>query len=423
MRVCLFDDQLETLHPLTLTRSTHELRCGLGTLGDKIYRHLQASSCGALVRAPRDEAFAVEHPSVVCNDTRWLGDSGGILANGRWLPPPERAALGEESVIGMVGDEVAYVKVSAEQLRFVAPPNVAEFLEHWKDTLPRRAAGGMMVRYPWDLVEANGRQILQDYREWRKTPSAVLSDLGLSGPRENLWVHPSARVEPMVMADTKGGPVVIDRDAVVTAFTRLEGPCYIGPGTHVLGAKIRAGTTLGPCCRVGGEVEASILQGYVNKYHEGFLGHSYVGSWVNLAAGTHTSDLRCDYGEVTMPTSSGVVPSGQQKVGAFIGDHTRTGLGVLMNTGSTVGAFCQLLPGPGFTPRAIPSFSHWTGSILREADHLEQQFAIARTVMGRRGRDMTTAHTRLYEAVFSETTRERKAVVRALEQKRLRKSA
>src|SRR5262249_40422067 len=157
-----------------------------------------------------------------------------------------------------------------------------------------------MICHPWDLVEANGAQIARDFKETAREPSAVNSHLHLVGPREQIWVHPSARLDPLVVADTSGGPVVIDRDARVSAFTRLEGPCYVGPGSQVLGAKIRGGVSIGPGCRVGGEVEASILHGFVNKYHEGFLGHSYVGAWVNLAAGTHTSDLRCDYGEVVM---------------------------------------------------------------------------------------------------------------------------
>ena len=114
-----------------------------------------------------------------------------------------------------------------------------------------------------------------------------------------------------MVADTTGGPVVIDREAVVTAFTRLEGPCYIGPRTQVHGAKIRAGTTLGPDCRIGGEVEASIVQGHSNKYHDGFLGHAYLGEWVNLGAGTQNSDLRNDYGEV--------VGDGQRPAGAAPG--------------------------------------------------------------------------------------------------------
>src|SRR5439155_2723037 len=131
---------------------------------------------------------------------------------------------------------------------------------------------------------------------------------------------------------------------VVTAFTRMEGTCYIGPGTQVMGAKVRGGTSLGTQCRVGGEVEASVVLGYSNKYHDGFLGHAYVGEWVNLGAGTSNSDLRNDYGEVTVAVRGERVRTGRNKVGCFLGDHAKSGLGALLNTGTTAGAFSNLLP-------------------------------------------------------------------------------
>src|SRR5262249_10523639 len=121
------------------------------------------------------------------------------------------------------------------------------------------------------------------------------------GPADRLLIDPSARIDPMVMADTTHGPVVIGPRAKVTAFTRLEGPCAIGEGSHVLGAHIRTGTSIGPYCRIGGEVECSIVHGFTNKYHDGFLGHSYVGEWVNLGAGTITGDLRTDYEPIAVP--------------------------------------------------------------------------------------------------------------------------
>ena len=160
----------------------------------------------------------------------------------------------------------------------------------------------------------------------------------------------------MVVADTTGGPVVIGEGAVVTAFTRLEGPCAIGADTHLLGAKVRGGTTIGPHCRVGGEVECSVVLGYANKYHDGFLGHSYVGEWVNLAAGTSTGDLRCDYRPVRVPVDGAEVSTGRTKVGSVIGDHAKTGLGVLLNCGTALGCFAQVLPTGTLAPRAVPSF-------------------------------------------------------------------
>src|SRR6516165_2677188 len=310
-------------------------------------------------------------------------------------------------------------------------------LEVCRRTLPNQPAGGRMIAYPWDLVDRNADEIRRDFRfqisdcglqsEQRSAicgmQSAMCNSLAALGPPENLWIAASARIEPMVVAETTQGPVVIDENAIVSAFTRLEGPCYVGPGTQVLGAKVRGGTTLGPECRVGGEIEASILHGYSNKYHEGFLGHSYVGAWVNLGAGTHNSDLRNDYGEVTMTMHGSSVHTGMTKVGCFLGDHTKTGLGTLLNTGANVGAFCNLLPAGRFAPKYVPSFTTWWNGSLREAFTLEQLLATADIVMNRRGVALTKAHKALYLRLFEATAAERRRAMRAAEQRQLRKSA
>src|SRR5205085_9396703 len=141
------------------------------------------------------------------------------------------------------------------------------------------------------LVERNGDAIRDDFALWAQKPAAGgLPGVTVLGSVEQVFVDPSARVDPHVILDATRGPIVIDRGAVVQASSRLEGPCYIGPQSQVLAAKVRAGTALGTGCRVGGEVEASILHGFVNKYHDGFVGHSYVGGWVNFGAGTQVSD-------------------------------------------------------------------------------------------------------------------------------------
>jgi UDP-N-acetylglucosamine diphosphorylase/glucosamine-1-phosphate N-acetyltransferase len=324
----------------------------------------------------------------------------------------------------MVGEQVAYAVVGPDQLAGCTFETLADCLESWKETLPQRRAGGALIAYPWDLVERNGRQIALDFEQGpRRQPSPDAAPFAVVGPRDQLLVDPTATVEPMVVVDTRGGPVVIEREAVVTAFTRLEGPCYVGPQTHVLGARVRAGTTLGPCCRVGGEVEASILHGYSNKYHDGFLGHSYVGEWVNLGAGTNNSDLRNDYGEVTVLIAGRPVATGQTKVGCFLGDHTKSGLGTLLNTGSNVGAFCNLLPSGAFVSKYLPPFTSWWNGGLRENSDLERLLATAAKVMQRRGCTLTEGHAVVYRSLFEQTAAERKRALREAEQRRFRASA
>ena len=179
----------------------------------------------------------------------------------------------------------------------------------------------------------------------------------------------------------------------------------------------------GPQCRIGGEVEASIIHGHSNKYHDGFLGHSYIGEWVNLGAGTHNSDLRNDYGEVTMTVGGLRVRTGLTKVGCFIGDHTKTGLGTLFNTGSNVGAFCNVLPTAGYAPKHVPSFTSWWNGALREAFTLEQMLTTAERAMQRRGMALTETHRELYTGLFHETAALRRRVMRESEQRALRRSA
>jgi UDP-N-acetylglucosamine diphosphorylase/glucosamine-1-phosphate N-acetyltransferase len=217
--------------------------------------------------------------------------------------------------------------------------------------------------------------------------------------------------------------VVIDREAVVTAFTRIEGPCHVGPQTQLFGAKIRGGCTLGPQCRVGGEVECSIMHGYSNKYHDGFLGHSYVGEWVNLGAGTNNSDLRNDYGRVSVWVAGRLVNTGQSKVGCFLGDHTKTGLGALLNTGTAAGVFCNLLPSGGYLPRRVPSFTSWWNGELRDNIDVLGQLNTAAEVMPRRQQTLTDVHVRFFHNLYRQTVDERWSVLRDDGQRRVRRSA
>jgi UDP-N-acetylglucosamine diphosphorylase/glucosamine-1-phosphate N-acetyltransferase len=281
-----------------------------------------------------------------------------------------------------------------------------------------------MIRYLWDLVHLNGDQIKTDaHILFAEQAEGEVPGVAIIGPACDLHIAGTAQIDPMVVVDTSRGPVIIDREAVVAAFSRLEGPCYIGPRAHVLGAKIRSGTTIGPQCRVGGEVEASILQGFSNKYHEGFLGHSYLGEWVNLGAGTQNSDLRNDYGEVDVVVNGAQVETGLKKVGCFIGDHTKTGLGTLLNTGTSAGIFCNLLPAGRLLPKYFPSYCSWWNSTMTPNANLPGLMQTAAAVMQRRGSLLTDMHAALFAHVFDHTAGERQRVMIETDRRRLRRSA
>ena len=423
MRVCLYDDRgVANLEPLTLTRPAFELLCGQTSLGVKQSRYFASCDLGILVRPQFSELYRLQQPSIAVNDLTWLRADTTILVNSRWLPPADAGPELNTPCVAMIGDEVAYVVVGPNLLTYCSPNTLEDCIETWKNTLPHQRAGGRLVGYLWELVQCNAEQICIDFKclsqqhPWQGSIAVV-------GPPDQLWAHPAAQLDPMVMADTTGGPVVIEHDAVVTAFSRLEGPCYIGPHTHILGAKIRAGTTIGPNCRIGGEVEASLFQGLSNKYHDGFVGHSYIGEWVNIGAGTQTSDLRNDYADVVMSVGGRQVATGLTKVGCVIGDHSKTGLGTLLNTGTNVGIFCNLLPAGRLLPKEIPSFSSWWNGCLREHSDLPRLLPTAAEVMRRRGFALTEVHAALYRLLCDQTAADRHRLIGEATPRPLRRSA
>src|SRR5262249_16686541 len=158
----------------------------------------------------------------------------------------------------------------------------------------------------------------------------------------------------------------------------------------------------------GGEVEASIIHGFSNKYHDGFLGHSYVGEWVNIGAGAQTSDLRHDYGEVSVTVAGMRMRTGCTKVGGFIGDHTKIGLGCLLNTGTNIGIFSSLLPAGGLLPRQVPSFCTVAHGHVSANENLAGHFATAEEVMRRRGVAFTNNRLQLYRSVYEQTAYQRR---------------
>ena len=398
MRVCLFEDAaVVELEPLALTRPAFALLSGCGSLADKHFHLFGATSPGAIVRpalaALLGDAFAV-------NDPAWLQAGPTVLVNARWLPLfAERPDLTTPHV-GVVDDALAYAVVGPDHLHDLCIETLADHLDTWREQLPVRPAGGRMMRHLWDLVDANAESLWADAPLSEPTPEA---DIVCIGPRERLSIAPTAVIEPQVLADTTNGPVIVDHAARVSAFSRLEGPCYIGPSTQVMGAKIRGGTSLGPGCRIGGEIEASIVQGFSNKYHDGFLGHAYVGSWVNLGAGTSNSDLRNDYGPVRVMVNDRLVDTGRTKIGCFLGDHVKAAIGCLLNTGTSVGPFAGLLPSGSLLPRHVPGFCNVIDGRIVTAEDMDGLIATARIVMSRRERVLTPAHERLYRLLYEQS--------------------
>ncbi len=413
LRVGFFeDDKSDQLAPLSLLRPVFELICGAWSLRDRLIRQLEVREWCVFIREHLVETYREIHPDVRIND--FSGDSRTpmLLLNGRWLPTQSdihqlRSIADDEA--GVIGDTLAYLTLDPVEASILSQEHGEELLWSMVRSRKVKKAQGRIINHPWDLVDANASQLQSDFRWWQARPGHMEwpNHVSVLGSPEKIWIAPSAQVEPYVVIDVRQGPVSIDAGAVVQSFTRIEGPCHIGSGSQLFRANIRAGTTIGPMCRVGGEVDASILHGFVNKYHDGFIGHSYICPWVNLGALSTNSDLKNDYSAVKVPILGQLVETGLNKVGCFIGDHTKTGLGSLFNTGSSVGVMCMILPGGELLPKHIPSFGRiWHGEL---DDRLNFPAALhtAGIAMERRNQTLTDAQRRLLHYVYQRSQPER----------------
>ena len=183
----------------------------------------------------------------------------------------------------------------------------------------------------------------------------------------------------------------------------ITGPCYIGDRCLIQPGAIIAGSSIGPVCKIGGEVEASVFQGYSNKQHDGFLGHSYIGQWVNIGADTITSDLKNTYGSVRVPINGRLVDSAEMFVGSIIGDHTKTGINVGLPTGCVIG-FASNVFVSRYVPQFVPSFSWLVDDGLQTNDP-KRALAVARKVMARRQQQLTKVEEGLFLSIVEEARR------------------
>jgi UDP-N-acetylglucosamine diphosphorylase/glucosamine-1-phosphate N-acetyltransferase len=415
MRLCLVEDSaVAGLEPLTLTRPVFDLRLGAGTLGEKIAGAFRVGAGrqrrGAVVRYYLTAVQKERDPHTAVNDRDWLTRGPVLVANGRWVPPAgfEPPTVNSPRV-GLCEGRPACAWVGPGQAASLEPQGVDDWFEDLLDELPCTELGGEWVERPWDLVARNADHLVRDFHEagGPAVSNRHLAACALVGPADRLSIHETARVDPYTVFDTTAGPVTVAAGAWVQPFTRVEGPCHVGRDTQLFRANVRGGTTIGPVCRVGGEVEASLIQGYTNKYHEGFLGHAYIGEWVNLGAITSNSDLRNDYGEVSVPLGGDPVATGMAKVGCFVGDHTRTGLGSMLNTGTVIGVMCNVLPAGPLLPKHVPSFAAVLHGRVAPGWPPERLLATARTVVGRRGRAFSAADEQLYLDLYERTRLER----------------
>jgi UDP-N-acetylglucosamine diphosphorylase/glucosamine-1-phosphate N-acetyltransferase len=379
-RLIIFDDGLGHLGPMTDLRAAFEVRTGMLTTAERIAAAWPKSLAGYWV-APRLLPLVASRADAPVNR---LPDEEVLLClNGRWaLPDPAFLGgplrVGEAMLEEASGHVIAAVLRRADAEYFLATQQLHERVEI------RLIGKRVLYKYPWDVQSLLKMTIAHDILAVRILDARIPDGAATVG-RHPIEVHATASIYPNVVLDAENGPIAVHAGATVRPGAVLCGPCSVGPHSTVIDrALIKASTAVGPHCKVGGEVGASVFQGYSNKSHDGHLGDSWVGEWVNVGAGTTNSNLLNTYGEVTVRLD----PHGPRQrtgmtfLGAVIGDHVKLAIGTRIMTGSVIGTGAMIATTTP-PPTTVKPFAWLTDDGEREFG-IDKFLEVARAMMLRR---------------------------------------
>jgi UDP-N-acetylglucosamine diphosphorylase/glucosamine-1-phosphate N-acetyltransferase len=384
MQYVLLDTVLwHALRPLTDTRPCAHLRVGIDTLAEKWHRHL-------------GQAPALCSYGLLQGYSNWQAGTDSLFICGALAPDADllrtlRQLGPNEGLQDAQGHLLAYRGMQAPTALGGTPPDAVRLQTY----APR-----FLLHAPWELFRRNRELLLQDFAELTagRASAPVEDPHTVVYGRDNLFLEAGVQVKAAVL-DAEDGPIYLGVAAQVQPGAIVQGAHAIGAHSVVnMGAKLRGDSTLGPYCKVGGELSNSVILGYSNKGHDGFLGNSVLGQWCNLGADTNTSNLKNNYSTVQVHSYAvqGPVDTGLLFCGLIMGDHAKSGINTMFNTGTVVGV-CANVFGADFPPKHIPAFS-WGGAQGLVPYQLDKALETARRVMGRRSLTLSP----LEEAVLRE---------------------
>jgi UDP-N-acetylglucosamine diphosphorylase/glucosamine-1-phosphate N-acetyltransferase len=366
------DATARALEPFALTRPGCELRAGALLVRERWEHALRLHTAG-FVSAPHLKDFD-ENGAAHSGSGRIK--AGTVLVNARCAVALAPLAAADTWT---VDDRVAAVTLPRDVDVAELASGTASLESLARDGGTTVAGAGRWIENVWDFIAHLQAMLVEDVSAIAAKGQGLVASV--AGRPPLVYTEEGATVEPHVFFDTSAGPVLVRRGAIVQAFTRVVGPCVIGVDSTVGGDRI-SGCSIGDSCRVHGELSASIILGHSNKSHDGFVGHSYLGRWVNLGAGTTTSNLKNTYGTVSLWTPGGEQNTGLRFLGTFFGDHAKTGIGTQLTTGTVIGAGANVFGG-ATPPRAVEPFA-WGDGAPYTTFRLDKFLEVAGRVMERR---------------------------------------
>lgn len=394
MNYILFDDSSRNnLLPLTYTRPVADIRIGILTIREKWEKLLNAKTS-----SKTEEYLSVKFPLEYAIDTDNIWINGSYCANEKLVA--EIKTLNPNEVL-MDGTNVVAANTGAEKMfDFNSIELFTKYESHAK---------AMVIENSWDIFSKNGEAIKADFEMLTKgRKSLALSQTNQVIGVENIFVEEGAKVECAIL-NASSGPIYIGKDAEIMEGSIVRGPFALCEhSTLKLGAKIYGPTTIGPHSKVGGEVNNSVIFGFSNKAHDGFLGNSVLGEWCNIGADSNNSNLKNNYAEVKLwnYNKERFTLTGLTFCGLIMGDHSKCGINTMFNTGTVVGVSANIF-GSGFPRNFVPSFS-WGGAAGFSTYKIKDAFDVATRVFERRNMNFDEVEQQILNHIFEITEKYRK---------------
>lgn len=407
VKLALFESGLRAnFFPLTLTRPTFDLHFGTSSLLDRVESRLRAKVDYLFVPDYLKSVVEEDHPTVKVNDyisQKCVAVNPLISNNPELWKALEGALSRNESSVYVDGSGKTVFALLDEITPELLQNDFQKSKSGKRFVIPDEGSPALMS-FPWRLVDENGSEVDRSYASEKHAPSRLPNGPEIIG--DKFAVSPSAEIQRFVTLDSRNGPIVIKDNACIESFSHIIGPCFIGENVLVKSARVGHGTSIADFSRIAGEIEQSIISEYSNKSHEGYLGHSFVGSWVNLGALTTSSDLKNTYGEIRVSIGGKTVNTGSVKVGAFIGDMAKTGIGTTITCGKSVGVSSHA---SGSVQMDVPSFTMYPGTSKTDSVEIYIDSAIEtqRRMMKRRGVTISTAYISMIKTLFKLTRGDR----------------
>jgi len=403
MQIVVFEDvRVLDLQPLVNLKPVYGLYIGFRSLQEKL-EHLTRGRAKLTYHLRRYLAqfFAEQHPESLVNR---LEERDVLLVNGRVICDEAVARAISEGAFDsgkayMLGDTLLFARVDSSLLLTAdggLMPDLFDTSRLVQELAIETVTGFRVIENLWDVIAFHADELLRDAEtlELGRIEGEVHPSVAIVN-RSNIYVGPGAVIRAGAVLDAEDGFVSVGSGAIVEPQAVLMQNVFLAPWSRVkIGSKVFSNVAIGMASKVGGEVEDSLIEPFANKQHDGFLGHSYISSWCNLGAGTNTSDLKNNYSQIKLSINGQVYKTGLQFLGLLMGDHSKSSINSMFNTGTVVGTGANIFGG-GFPPKEVPSFS-WGGSGGFESYDVEKAVETAMKVMARRKVTMSSA----YESMF-----------------------